>query len=151
MLKALQNFFNVAPTVEKTKQFHAEGLSGDAFLSLILMTEISLADGTLSSEERNYLLADLKNEYQLEGDAAENAIEKAIDAVREAASLHDFTAPLKALEYSEKVQLLETLWAVAYTDNELDPHEEAMLRKLADLLYINHADYIKAKLSVTGH
>ncbi|ASG66388.1 hypothetical protein CEW91_09680 [Idiomarina piscisalsi] len=151
MLKTLQSFFNVAPTIEQTKQFHAEGLSDDAFLSLILMTEISLADGTLSPEERNYLLADLKNEYQLEGDAAENAIEKAVEAVREAASLHDFTAPLKALEYSEKVQLLETLWAVAYTDNELDPHEEAMLRKLADLLYINHADYIKAKLSVTGH
>lgn len=151
MLKALQSFFNVAPAAEQTKQFHAEGLSDNAFLSLILMTEISLADGTLSPEERNYLLADLKNEYQLDDETAENAIEKAINAVKEAASLHDFTAPLKALEYSEKVQLLETLWAVAYTDNELDPHEEAMLRKLADLLYINHADYIKAKLSVTGH
>ncbi|ATZ72665.1 TerB family tellurite resistance protein [Idiomarina sp. X4] len=151
MLKALQSFFNVAPAAEQTKQFHAEGLSDNTFLSLILMTEISLADGTLSPEERNYLLADLKNEYQLDDETAENAIEKAINAVKEAASLHDFTAPLKALEYSEKVQLLETLWAVAYTDNELDPHEEAMLRKLADLLYINHADYIKAKLSVTGH
>lgn len=151
MLKALQSFFNSAPAVEQTKQYHAEGLSDEAFLSLILMTEISLADGVLSNEERDYLLADLKNEYQLDGEAAENAVNKAVEAVKEAASLHDFTAPLKALEYGEKVQLLESLWAVAYTDNELDPHEEAMLRKLSDLLYISHADYIKAKLSVTGH
>ena len=43
MLKALQSFFNVAPAAEQTKQYHAEGLSDEAFLSLILMTEISLA------------------------------------------------------------------------------------------------------------
>lgn len=147
MLKALQSFFNIAPAVEETQQYQAEGLSSEAFLSLVLMTEISLADGVLSAEERNYLLSELQRDYQLDSNTATNAIDKAIDTVKEAASLHDFTAPLKELEYSEKVALLKSLWAVAYSDNTLDPYEEAMLRKLADLLYIDHADYIKAKLS----
>lgn len=102
MLKALQSFFNSAPAVEQTKQYHAEGLSDEAFLSLILMTEISLADGVLSNEERDYLLADLKNEYQLDGEAAENAVNKAAEAVKEAASLHDFTAPLKRSNTAKK-------------------------------------------------
>ena len=32
----------------------------------------------------------------------------------------------------------------------LDPNEEAMLRKIADLLFIRHSDYIQTKLAVCG-
>jgi uncharacterized tellurite resistance protein B-like protein len=40
------------------------------------------------------------------------------------------------------------LWSVAYADDKLDRYEEYYVRKIADLLYISHSDYIKAKLSV---
>jgi uncharacterized tellurite resistance protein B-like protein len=36
---------------------------------------------------------------------------------------------------------------VAAADGRIDAHEEHLLRKLADLLYIPHADYIRAKLA----
>ncbi|MCK7459196.1 tellurite resistance TerB family protein [Idiomarina aminovorans] len=150
MLKALQNFFQQNPTTAEQATLHqVEGLTNNAFLSLVLMTEISLADGKLSDEEHDHLLHELENEYDITDNQAENAIKEAVGAVREATSLHDFTAQLKALRYEQRVELLETLWVVAYADNKLDPHEESMLRKLADLLYISHADYIRAKLNVT--
>ena len=40
------------------------------------------------------------------------------------------------------------MWQVAYADNVLDPIEEAIIRKVAELLYVNHSDFIRAKLSV---
>lgn len=148
MLKALQNFFQQTTPAEQANMHQVEGLSNDAFLSLVLMTEISLADGELSDEEREHLLDELEREYDITGVQADNAIKEAVQAVQEASSLHDFTAQLKAISYEQRVELLENLWAVAYADNTLDPHEESMLRKLADLLYISHADYIRSKLRV---
>jgi uncharacterized tellurite resistance protein B-like protein len=148
MLKALQNFFQQTTPAEQANMHQVEGLSNDAFLSLVLMTEISLADGELSDEEREYLLDELEHEYGITGAQADNAIKEAVQAVQEASSLHDFTAQLKAISYEQRVELLENLWAIAYADSTLDPHEESMLRKLADLLYISHADYIRSKLRV---
>jgi uncharacterized tellurite resistance protein B-like protein len=148
MLKALQNFFQQTAPAEQANMHQVEGLSNDAFLSLVLMTEISLADGELSDDEREHLLDELEHEYGITDEQADNAIKEAVQAVQEASSLHDFTAQLKAINYEQRVELLENLWAVAYADSTLDPHEESMLRKLADLLYISHADYIRTKLRV---
>jgi len=148
MLKALQNFFQQNTAPEQANLNPVDGMTNEAFLSLVLMTEISLADGKLSDDEREHLLHELEHEYEMKGEQAENALEKAIKAVKEASSLHDFTAQLKALGYQQRVELMENLWVVAYADSELDPYEESMLRKLADLLYISHADYIQTKLKV---
>ena len=41
---------------------------------------------------------------------------------------------------------MEWMWKVAAVDGRVDPHEEHLLRKVADLLYVSHADYIRAKL-----
>ena len=69
---------------------------------------------------------------------------------QDATSLHQFTAQLKQLSYEARLTLLDSLWQQAYADGVLDPNEEAMLRKIADLLFIRHSDYIQAKLAVCG-
>ena len=38
------------------------------------------------------------------------------------------------------------MWAVAHADNEVHPHEEYVIRKVADLLYVSHSDFIRGKL-----
>ncbi len=45
----------------------------------------------------------------------------------------------------EKVRLVEHLWRVAMADGNLDMYEEHLVRKLADLLYVSHTDFILAK------
>ena len=45
----------------------------------------------------------------------------------------------------QKVRLIERLWRVAMADGSIDMYEEQLVRKLADLLYISHADFILAK------
>lgn len=34
-----------------------------------------------------------------------------------------------------------------FADGNIDRYEEAMFRKLADLLYVSHNDFIRAKIS----
>ncbi|MGM0526376.1 MAG: TerB family tellurite resistance protein [Pseudomonadota bacterium] len=150
MLKKLQQLMQQSLTPQQQPSLQPiDNLSAEQGLSLILMTEIALADGEFSTEEEKHLLDELSNDYQLTGPQAETALKQAVSEVKEAASLQHFTSPLKDLDYQTKVDLLENLWRLAYADNKLDPHEESMLRKLSDLLYISHADYIKTKLRVT--
>ena len=46
---------------------------------------------------------------------------------------------------SQRVRFVEQLWRVAYADGEIDMYEDQLVRKLSDLLYVAHADFILAK------
>lgn len=152
MLTKLQQLLQQKLSVEEQPVIKPiDGLDQKQALSLVLMTEMAFADGSLDDSEREQLTHYLRHDYQLTQAQAETALDQAEQEVKMAASLQHFTAPLKELPYDAKVELIETLWRLAYADTELDPHEESMLRKLADLLYVSHADFIKTKLKVTDN
>jgi uncharacterized tellurite resistance protein B-like protein len=45
----------------------------------------------------------------------------------------------------QKVRFIEQLWRVAIADGMIDMYEDHLVRKLADLLYVSHTDFILAK------
>ncbi len=51
-----------------------------------------------------------------------------------------------ALSMEEKRHLILLLWRLAGADNDVDVHEEYTIRRIADLLYVSHEDFIAAKL-----
>ena len=51
-------------------------------------------------------------------------------------------------EYEEKVGLIENMWRIAFSDEQLDKYEEHLIRKISDLIYVSHSDFIKTKLNV---
>ena len=44
--------------------------------------------------------------------------------------------------------LVAQMWQLAFADGELDALEEHRIRRLADLLYVSHGDFIRTKLEV---
>jgi uncharacterized tellurite resistance protein B-like protein len=50
----------------------------------------------------------------------------------------------------QKVRFIERLWRIAAADGGIDMYEDQLVRKLADLLYVEHADFILAKRRVQG-
>jgi uncharacterized tellurite resistance protein B-like protein len=38
------------------------------------------------------------------------------------------------------------MWTVAYADGDIDKYEEHLIRQVAELTYVAHEDYIRAKL-----
>ena len=50
------------------------------------------------------------------------------------------------LDERERIHIFELLWKLAYANGEADAHEQHLLRKLADLLHLRHADAIGARL-----
>ena len=54
------------------------------------------------------------------------------------------------LSEQEKHRIVEMLWRVALSDAELDKHEDHLVRKISDLLYVSHSDLMRLKHRVLG-
>ena len=67
--------------------------------------------------------------------------------VEESVSLHQFTRLVNDnYNPEQKLALIESMWKVAFADGELDKYEDYLIRKVADLIYVSHSEFIRCKL-----
>jgi uncharacterized tellurite resistance protein B-like protein len=112
----------------------------------VLMLEIALADSSVDAREQEIMLAAIRLHFHLEAGEADALLSLAREQVSDANSLHDFTRAVnEELSREEKTVLIELLWRVAAADSVVHKYEEYFIRKIADLLYVSHSDYIRAK------
>jgi uncharacterized tellurite resistance protein B-like protein len=123
------------------------GLSESQFMAVVLLLQLSHADFDSTEQEQQLVLGYLQREYQLAPDIAQQVLAQANQLAADATCLHAYTSKLKVLSETERLALLNQLWQLAWADGSVDPNEEMMLRKVADLLFIRHSDFIKAKLA----
>ncbi len=116
-----------------------------------LFLEISQIDGEFSDLERGQIIETLKQDYGLSDDLALSLFEAAKEELNNSVDLWQFTNLInKNYTPEEKIQIIETVWRIAYTDDLLDKHEDYLARKLANLLRLTHKQLIDAKLKVKG-
>ncbi|HZR36251.1 MAG TPA: TerB family tellurite resistance protein [Nevskia sp.] len=115
----------------------------------LLLLELARSDFDFAEVEQARIRELLGRRYGLGPEQLQDLMERAQGAEREAVSLYDYVRTInERFDPAGKYQLMEMLWQVAWADGRLDPHEEHLLRKLAGLLYVSDADYIRAKLAV---
>ena len=74
-------------------------------------------------------------------------LSQAQEQSQKSVSLYEFTNKLRELSQPQRYQLIEAMWQVAYADGVIDPLEEAVIRQVSDLIYLDHPEYIRAKLN----
>jgi len=115
----------------------------------VLLLECARADFENQPAELQTVRQALRDQFALSDEALDKLVGDATVTAREAVSLHGPVTRLNTeLSSAEKSELMAWLWRVAAADGRIDPQEEGLLRKLADLLYIPHADFLRAKLAV---
>lgn len=144
--------------LDKIKRFFSEHLDVDAqqtpqqameMAAAALLIELSRADFEHSPEEYTAIKKALRERFQLSGEQLESLIALAEEQNREATSLFEFTRLVNE-HYSteQKFALLQALWEVAAADSDISKYEDHLIRKIADLIYLPHSEFIRAKLSV---
>ena len=114
----------------------------------VLLLEVARADYDHHPAERDALRGALAREFQVPEDTLDALLEAAELKAKESVSLFEFVQTLnRAMSAEEKRALVELLWDVAHSDGRVDPHEEHLLRRIADLLHVPHADFIRGKLA----
>ena len=150
MFKSIKDFFETQ--LLKSEQANKDTNTPSLELAAaVLMLEISLADSTIHEAERKVIEEAMQNSFSLSENDASTLIALAEQEVDHAVSLHDFTTLInRVLSREDRSKIVEMLWKVAFADAVLDKYEEYFIRKIADLLYVSHTDYIRAKLKASG-
>jgi uncharacterized tellurite resistance protein B-like protein len=112
-----------------------------------LLVEIVRMDGDAQPTEREAVLRAVRGKFHLTNEEAQTLIDLAEQEAREASDYYQFTSIInRRFSQPQKIRVIELLWEVAYADQVANPYEEHLIRKLSDLLYVDHRDYITAKL-----
>lgn len=115
----------------------------------ILLIEVSRADFEISQTEQEVIKQVLMKQFSLSDNEAAGVLNYALEEHDDYTSSHPFIRLLnEEMDIEGKRDLLRGLWEVAYADNELDKYEEYHIRKIADWLYLSHADFMKIKHQV---
>ena len=129
----------------------ATGEGEDRLLELAcaaLMFEVARADFSVETTEQDAVTSLLTAQFNLSANEVSTITETAIEQADAATCLFEFTRTLNELASAEqKRNLLAMMWRVAMADNDLSRYEEHVIRKVADLLYVPHGDFIAAKQS----
>ena len=144
MLRAIKTFFQQHIDAEVHRPETRE--HGLHLATAALLMEMSRADFTRRPEELALVEQLVRREFDLTEAETRELAQLAEAEAREAVSLYQFTGLINEhFSPEEKVRVVEMLWQVAYADRVLDKYEESLVRKVAELLYVPHRDFIRAK------
>ena len=62
-------------------------------------------------------------------------LEKAKKIEEDSNQILDFTKEVKNMDNRKKIEIVENLWRIVYSNNQADIYETSLMRKLAGLLY----------------
>lgn len=117
----------------------------------VLMVELSRADYEVEEAERRAVRHAVVNHFDLTEAETDELIEAAEAEADAAVSFYRYTGLIN--EHwgpREKACLIEALWRIAMSDEEMHHFEEHLVRKLAGLLHVPHREFLKAKHRIEG-
>ena len=118
-----------------------------AAAAAMLLLEVAWADHQISDDELGRTSGALTELFGLTEAQAETLVANARKEHSATVSTYPFTRIVnESMSYEEKRRLLTDCWRLANADATIDKHEEYTIRRIADLLYLSHDDFIAAKL-----
>ena len=113
-----------------------------------LLIEVARADFTQDADEERAMADLLAASLHLNPRQIHALMQEASERVDNATSLYEFTRLINDhYQPEEKNQLVMAMWTVAYADAELDKYEEHLIRRVAELIYVPHEEFIRSKIA----
>jgi len=146
MLSAIKLYFSerisvVDDTVGNEQTIHRA--------TAVLLAEMMRMDGDIREEEREVIRAALYKHFGLDESEIDTILSLAEQQAEESHDYYQFTSLINThFSNEQKIEVIESLWRIAYADKVLNKYEEHLLRKVSGLLYVSHRDYIAAKLRI---
>ena len=137
-----KNLFNKKKSLKISNEYETD-------VALRLMFEIAISDGALDESELKLIKkrADL---IAKEDEKTSSIVKKIIDETEDSVSLYPTIKKINdSYTFEEKVELLTILWELVAADSIIDPYEENLYFKIAELIKIKRskANQIKQERS----
>jgi uncharacterized tellurite resistance protein B-like protein len=129
---------------KRIEQVEKTGSNSD--FALRLMFEIAISDGSLDKAE----LALIKNraqEFVDDGSSVSSIVKKIIDETENSTSIYPTIKKInESYSKSEKLKLMTLLWRLVAADKKIDPYEENLYFKIAELIKIKRSEANQIKI-----
>ena len=144
MFAKLANLFTANDAPTETDEQQLSQLAATA-----LLIELCRADNSVDEVEIAEVISIAQATFNLNELQAQTLLSEAQQKNDQATSLFEFTEIInQKFDKAAKYQLIKNIWQVAYADKKIDQHEDHLIRKVADLIYVGHSDFIRAKHEV---
>ena len=111
-----------------------------------MLVEIAVSDFEPVAAEQQAILRIVQKGFGLSEQEANTLISLAEAEHHTSTDYFQFTRLINThYTPAQKVELVESLWHVAFADGVLHKYEEHVIRRLSDLLHVSHRDFIAAK------
>ena len=114
-----------------------------------VLLDIAYADGQFTPAEDGNVVGFLSKRFELSPDDARELLEAADEIRRKTVDHFALTHYIrKNAPLSERIDIVKTMWHLVYSDGLVAEYEGYLVRKLADLLGLEHHVMIEAKSAV---
>jgi uncharacterized tellurite resistance protein B-like protein len=114
-----------------------------------LFIEMAKADGEISNDERELIISEMQNTFNLDKECVGELMLLAEQEVKESVSLYEFTGVINNyFSQEQKIELIENLWKLIYKDEKLSAYEDHLIKRIGTTMNIEHKQIINAKLWV---
>ncbi len=149
MINAILEFFDTRIRADGAGAGAQDSEHALQLATAALLVEMTRANNQVTDEERQAVDEALREVFDLTDEETRELVRLAELEIADSASLFQFTQLIdKAFPMERKIMIIEMLWRVAYSDACKDKHEEYLVRKIADLLHVPHAAFIRARHKV---
>ena len=102
-----------------------------------LLIHVAKIDESYTQKEREIIKKAIV-ELGVKNEMIDNVIKKAEEIENNSNQILDFTKEVKNMDENRKIQIVETLWQIIYSNKEADIYEANLMRRLGGLLYIDN-------------
>jgi uncharacterized tellurite resistance protein B-like protein len=149
VIESIKSFFEKNLTKKEEEEAPSSAMSRVDLTCAALLVEVMNSDHELDEREHQEFMAVLQQSYNIAEADLEELIQLAKDEAFEATSLYEFTKLINdSYDYEQKIELIENMWRIAFSDKRLDKYEDHLIRKVSELIYVSHSDFIKTKLKI---
>src|ERR1700704_3421572 len=114
----------------------ARGRNAPAFALAALLIETARSDDRVEDREQSIIARVLGRRFGLEPAEVSHLIQVAEKGAIQATDLFHFTRTVvENFTEAERIGVIEMLWEVAYSDGALTGDEDALIRRVAGLIY----------------
>ncbi|MGZ4809751.1 MAG: tellurite resistance TerB family protein [Thermoanaerobaculia bacterium] len=114
-----------------------------------VLLETAYADGTFTPAEDGDVVGYLQRAFGLSAEEARELVEAANEVRNRTIDHFALTHYIrKNSTLADRIEIVKTMWRMVYSDGKLTDYESYLVRKLADLLGLEHHVMIDAKVAV---
>ena len=114
-----------------------------------ILLDIAYADGAFSPAEDGDIVGFLKQAFTLDEESIRELLKAADELRTQTIDHYALTNYIRRnVPLPDRIEIVKTMWRVVYADGRLTDYENYLVRKLADLLGLEHHVMIDAKVAV---